>query len=47
MSIFVDNIKIIRAKNSKVISYIKKKLIAIFKIIDIRPISFYLRFKVS
>lgn len=47
MSIFIDDIKIMEAKNFKVISQVKKKLILIFKMIDMQPISFYFYLKVS
>lgn len=47
MSTFVDDIKIIRAKNSGKISQVKEKLTAIFEIVDIKPISFYFSLKVG
>lgn len=43
----MDNIKIIRIKNIKVISGIKIKLISTFKIVNIRLISFYLGLKIN
>lgn len=47
MSIFVNDIKIIGSKNSGVIARVKQELTAVFKMVDIRPISFYLGLKVS
>lgn len=47
MSTFVDDIKIIRVKNFRVINQVKEKLITIFKMVDMRPISFYFSFEVS
>ena len=47
VSIFVDDIKIMRAKNLRVISQVKKKLMATFEMADMGPISFYFGLKVS
>lgn len=47
MSTYIDNIKIIGAKNSEVISWVKNKLIATFEMVDIEPISFYFSLKIS
>lgn len=47
MSIFVDNIKIMGAKNSVVINQVKTELTAIFEMVDIRSISFYFSLKVN
>lgn len=44
---FVDNIKIIRSKNIKIIARVKIKLTTIFDMIDIGSISFYLGLKVK
>lgn len=40
---FVDNIKIIRARNSRIINLVKEKLTAVFEIIDMELISFGLK----
>lgn len=45
MSIFVHDIKVMRAKESSHIKGVKVKLVAIFVIIDIDLISFYLNWK--
>ncbi len=47
VSTFVDDIKIMRAKNSGVIAQIKQELTAAFEMADMGPISFYLGLKVS
>lgn len=47
ISIFVDNIKVINAKNLIYIKEFKLKLATTFQIIDIRLISFYLRLKIK
>lgn len=47
MSTFVDDIKIMGAKSLEVIGHIKEELTAVFEIVDIGSISFYLGFKVS
>lgn len=47
VSTFIDDIKIIGAKNSGVISRIKEELTAVFKIVDMEPIHFYLGLKIS
>lgn len=47
MRMLVDDIKIIRVKNFGIISQEMEKLMTIFKIVDIRPMSFYLGFKIS
>lgn len=46
-SSFVDDIKIMGAKDSGVISRVKAELTAAFEMIDIGPISFYLGLKVN
>lgn len=43
----MNNIKIMRAKNSEVINQVKEELMAIFEMIDIGPINFYLSLKVN
>lgn len=43
----MDNIKVMSMKRSSHIEKIKKKLIVIFKIVDIKPISFYVSLKVK
>lgn len=43
---FVDDIKIMRAKNFGVISWLKKKLTAAFEILNMGPISFYFGLKI-
>lgn len=45
--IFVNDIKIIGAKNFRVISQVKEKLTATFKMIDIDAISIYFSLKIS
>lgn len=47
MSIFVDNIKVMGIKEIGYIKKIKAKLAAVFKIVDMSPISFYLGLKVE
>lgn len=42
MNTSIDNTKIIGAKNSEVISWVKDELIATFEMVDMGPISFYL-----
>lgn len=42
-----DAIKIMGPKSLRIIARVKTELIAIFEIIDIRSISFYLGFKVK
>ncbi len=44
---FVDDIKIMRAKNSGVINQVKQELTAAFEMADMGPISFYFGLKVS
>lgn len=47
MSIFINNIKIMALKESGITQHMKIKLIAIFSIVDIGSISFYLDLKVE
>ena len=47
MSTFVDDIKIMGAKNSGVIGRVKEELTAAFEMVDMGPISFYLGLKVN
>lgn len=47
VSIFVNDIKVMRVQKSGVIKQIKKKLATAFEIVDISPISFYLSLKVE
>lgn len=47
INIFIDDIKIITLKKSKIIPYIKIKLILMFLIVEIDFIIFYLRLKVE
>lgn len=47
VSIFVDDIKIMGIKGSKVIERVKKKLAAAFDMVDIDPISFYFGLKIE
>lgn len=47
VSIFIDNIPILKFKNLEVISHVKKKLIVVFELVDIESISFYLGLTVS
>lgn len=47
MSIFINDTKIMGAKNSGVIGRVKAELIATFEIVNMRPISFYLSLKVD
>lgn len=47
VSTFIDDIKIMASKDSKIILQIKSELAAIFSIVDIGPISFYLGLKVQ
>lgn len=47
MSIFVNNIKIIGLKNTRVIARVKIKLMVMFEIMNIEPISLYLGFKID
>lgn len=44
-STFIDDIMIIRRKSIETIKKLEKKLAIVFKMIDIRPISFYLGLK--
>lgn len=44
---FVDNIKVIGIKESSHIKKVKHKLVTVFEIVDIRPISFYLGLKIK
>lgn len=47
MSTFVDDIKIMRLKNTGVIVRVKMELTAAFEIVDMGPISVYLGLKVD
>ena len=47
VSIFVDDIKIMALKGSKMIERVKIELIFTFFMIDMSPISFYLGLKVQ
>lgn len=47
VSTFADNIKIIVVKRSGNFEKVKQKLTTVFEIVDIDPISFYLRLKVE
>lgn len=47
VSTFIDDIKIMEAKNSGVIDQMKQELMAAFEMVDIGPISFYLSLKIS
>lgn len=47
VSTFVNNIKVMTSKRSGIIYCIKIKLTAAFLIVDMGPISFYLRLKVE
>lgn len=47
VSIFVDKIKIIGSKRSEIIEKVKRKLVTVFEIVDIGPISFYHGLKVE
>lgn len=47
LSVFVDDIKIIIPKNSRIIGRVKAKLTATFSISDMRPISFYLGLRID
>lgn len=40
MSIFANDINILEAKNSRVISHMKEKLTITFEIVNMEPISF-------
>lgn len=45
--IFVTNIKIIRAKNSRVIGWVKDEIIFIIEMVDMVPIIFYFGLKLN
>lgn len=47
VSAFIDNIKIIGSKNTRIIAIVKIKLIAAFEMIDMESISFYLSLKID
>lgn len=47
LSIFVDNIKIITPKGNEIIEKVKRELIAIFSMIDMGSISFYLELQID
>lgn len=47
VSIFIDNIKIIRVKKSRITKKVKREFINAFLIVDIRLISFYPDLKVE
>lgn len=47
ISTFMDDLKIIEAKNFGIISQVKKELTATFEMADIESISFYFNLKVS
>lgn len=47
VSTFIDNINVIEIKKLGHIKRVKKKLIAVFEIVDIGPIGFYLGLKVE
>lgn len=47
ISTFIDIIKIIKTKKSRIISLVKQNIITIFKIIDIGFIKFYFCLNVS
>lgn len=47
VSTFVDDIKIMRVKDSGIITRLKQELTKTFEIADIRPINFYLGLKVT
>lgn len=47
VSIIIDDILIIRQNKNKILKKIKREFDAMFEIVDIRPISFYLGLKVN
>lgn len=47
MSIFIDNIKVMRTKRIGYIKRVKTKLAAVFKMVDMDSINFYLGLKVE
>ena len=47
ITIFMDNLNIFPFYRSEIICYIKKKLIAIFEIVDIKLLVFYIRLKIT
>lgn len=47
ISTFIDDIKIIRAKGSRFIEQVQKKLTITFDMVNIGPISFYFGLKVK
>lgn len=47
MSIFIDDIKIIRIKKSGFIEKIKAELVITFFMVNIGPVRFYLSFKIT
>lgn len=47
VSTFIDDIKIIRPKSTRIIAKIKTKLTAAFEMVDIRLICFYLGLKIN
>lgn len=47
INIFMDQIKIMRVKNSEIVKRVKQKLTTPFEIVDIRPISFYFGLKID
>lgn len=47
VSTFVDDIKMMGRKESRIIEKIKREFITAFKIVDMRPISFYLGLKIK
>lgn len=47
IKIFIDNLKVMRVKGLSYIKSVKERLVTIFEILDIGPISFYLGLKVK
>lgn len=47
VSTFIDDIKVMTWKGSGIIYYVKAKLIVVFLIVDMGPISFYLKLKIE
>lgn len=47
VSIFIDDIKIMRVKDLRIIQEVKRKLTTAFEIVDIGPISSYLVLKIQ
>lgn len=47
MSMFIDDIKIIGAKDSGYVQKVKEELITVFLMVDIDSISFYLGLKMK